>query len=236
MRKTWSIVLAAVMVFFVFGCSAPAEKNAKQEDSAKAEESVETEEEETDTEESQKLNEYGITDKQLDAFVSTVKERVQKEYLEAHGIDPAEFTWSDSAGATWMPNEFNTVLALCYATGDDLSIGWESWKERNKEAAGIKSFEEDEKPVNKKDELRYLLGDICVNWLEEEEMDEADYTTFQETTKAVYYDEAYTFSKESQEIIELYSGQTDEIEEWAARYAESISPWEWLIRDKVTFE
>ena len=71
---------------------------------------------------------------------------------------------------------------------------------------------------------------------EEEEMDEADYTTFQETTKAVYYDEAYTFSKESQEIIELYSGQTDEIEEWAARYAESISPWEWLIRDKVTFE
>lgn len=228
-KKVLSVVLAAVLVFSVFGCSAPAEKEAeseetvKTEETAKAEETEKTGEEDAASEESQELNKYGITDKQLDALVSTVKERVQKEYLEVHGINPAEFTWAEGR---WMyPHAYEILMAydpfLTMGTPDYDSV-LEKWGEME-EKYPVLDFEADGNEVNFKDELLHLVADICLNWLAEEEI---DYETFKTAVNELQYDEVYAdkmangFSE--QEASELAKDEMD--------------IFSMVIRENVTFD
>lgn len=182
------------MLFSVFGCSAPAEKESGAEDSTKTEEAAKTEEEdakveedaaveEESSEEPQALNEYGITDKQLEAFVNTMKERVQKEYLEVHGINPAEFTWSEDDDF-WGGSSITMFEGIrqSYYDGEFITSPVKV-VESMIETVPPKSFEEDSNEVNKKDELNILVADICANWLVDEEI---DYGKFMSALEELY--------------------------------------------------
>ena len=183
-KKILSVVLVVVVVFSAFGCLAPNDKETKQGDSANTEETAKTEEEDADEKEgpgdSQELNEDGITDQQLEALVDLMKERVQKEYLDVHGIDPAGFTLQGKD--EWLPPQMGATIGAHYRAGVDMLELWES----TKESLEVMSFEEDENPVELKDELSVLIADIFISWLEDEEMDETDYETFETTTATLY--------------------------------------------------
>ncbi|MBS6196725.1 MAG: hypothetical protein KH828_14285 [Clostridiales bacterium] len=235
-KKMLSIMFAVVLALSVIGCSSSPKAENKPNEPAKTEEKTddkkekdnkkeeaeksETLEESKELEElegSQELNKYGITDQQLESFVSTMKERVQKEYFEVHEINPEGFTWAEGH---WLDDiKMESLVALAMS---GMPISQEQFKD------DIVSFEADSNDVNQKSELRALVMEICINWLADEEI---DYETFVNTTQALYYDVEYA---ERLKGLEELSGYT-EAPETTEDYVKNAEVWSRFIRENVAF-
>lgn len=184
-KKVLSIVLVAALAVSMLGCSASSSKESETKEPAKKEETAKTEEKEEEQEESQELNKYGITDAQLEAFVSTMKERIQKEFFDVYGIDPAGFEWAEGP---WLDNR------------DVIAMLWMNSYAGIPADTVVESMEDNYKNVSRYDpsvdsfpsvsgELLALVDVIFATWVSEENI---DLELFDEAIGELYGEEAWS--------------------------------------------